>query len=270
MLSNNIQKGADGLLVESFSDVILEDIYTTITTCKKKRCNGNLISNDGFCFSLWLKDGSGDAKPAGINTSHHCDVCHLDQPLGKTTITKELNKKSMFNDSGLGESLITRDLKIAYNLLDKLQQVINETENIKTENKESDNKIICRFENSFDHFIDRIKRQEPQIFKIFDDDKILNFDEMQKQIEISKKRNFELTTILRKVLTSRNFSRVLKFSDISNLTTDPKELSKLNSQKLDQAMTNNSELNVIFYTDSETAAAKAYDKTYMKVFGVAQ
>ena len=276
LLSNNIQNANDGFYVPKYHDGILKEKYTWENSCKKKTCNGQLVDNGKECFSLWKKDGSGEQKKATPMTSQHCDTCFLDQPTrSEYAITKSINKKIMI-DNSIGESSIADDMKFIYFLLEKLDKIeIGSLTKFNAEKTDILEKEIVSFWN-------RIKSQNGTIYKVFDNNKILNFDEIEKQITISKMRNTELSVLLREILTYDNLEILaseLEFLEIivrqNNFCTtkfklvkvyaEPKKLSKINSKKLDDSMRSDMLVDFVFQSKSELLSQIRYDDNFKRI-----
>ena len=121
-----------------------------------------------------------------------------------------------------------------------------------------------------------------ELREVFDNEKILNFEQIDKLLEISKMRNNELSRILRKIFDYDNlailanelkFKETVEFQNSRQITkfdlikeyAEPKELSKINSQKLDSSMKSNFEINQIFQTNSEKMSNMRYNENLEKL-----
>ena len=95
-------------------------------------------------------------------------------------------------------------------------------------------------------------------------------------------RNNELSRILRKIFDYDNlailanelkFKETVEFQNSRQITkfdlikeyAEPKELSKINSQKLDSSMKSNFEINQIFQTNSEKMSNMRYNENLEKL-----
>jgi len=276
LLSYNIQNAKDGLYVPNWHNGILEEKRTNSMQCKKKSCKGKLIRNDtGYCISLWKNDGSGDSKKTTINTCYYCDVCYLDQGLPKTEkIEKSINKNIMI-DNSMGESYILHDMKFVYFLLEKLNQIEEKNTNFHFDKTEI-------LEIKIDRFCNALQNQNETIYKVFDDEKILNFEQIDKLLEISKMRNKELSIILRQIFDYDNlailanelkFKETVEYQNHCSITkfdlikeyAEPKELSKINSQKLDSSMKSIYEIGLLFQTNSELMTNMRYNENFERI-----
>jgi hypothetical protein len=277
LLSNNIQNAKDGFYVQNYHSGVLNEKENYAMYCKKKSCNGKLISNKtGKCISLWKNDGTGDSKKTTNSTCYYCDVCYLDQgfPKAEPTIKKSINENIM-NDSSIGESRIIKDMKFVYFLLEKLNQIEEKNTNFHFDKTDV-------LEKEIDRFCNTITKQNETIYKVFDDEKILNFDQIENMLEISKMRNKELSRILREIFDYDNliilvneleFKETHERQNATNITNfklvkvyaEPKELSKINSQKLDSSMKSNFQIDEVFQTNSEKMSNMRYNENLEKL-----
>ena len=277
LLSNNIQNAKDGFYVQNWNNGILKVEETYSMQCKKKTCKGKLIRNDtGECISLWKNDGSGDSKKTTNNTSMYCDTCYLDQglPNTKPTIEKSINKKIMFENS-IGESNITKDMKFIYFLLEKLNQIEEKNENFHFDKTDI-------LEKEISNFCNRLTKQNETIYKVFDNSKILSFDEIENQLTISKMRNRELSLLLRRIfdydnlailanelefketIESQNHCSRTEFELIKEYA-EPSKLSKINSEKLNNSMRSNHSVDLVFQSNSELMSMIRYNENFDRI-----
>ena len=277
LLSNNIQNAKDGFYIQNWNNGILKVEETYSMQCKKKTCKGKLISNKtGECISLWKNDGSGDSKKTTINTCYYCEICYLDQgvPKAEPTITKSINENIMI-DNSIGESNIIKNMKFVYFLLEKLNQIEEKNTNFHFDKTEI-------LEKEIDMFCNTLKNQNETIYKVFDNEKILNFKQIDKLLEISKMRNNELSRILRQIFDYDNlailanelkFKETVEFQNSRQITkfdlikeyAEPKELSKINSQKLDSSMKSNFQIDYVFQTNSEKMSNMRYNENFERI-----
>jgi hypothetical protein len=277
LLSNNIQNAKDGFYIQNYHNGIFKDNANLVKTCIKKSCNGELVYNKtGECILLWKNNGTGEPRPTTSKTCYYCNTCYKDQS-GENiveTITKSINENIM-NDSSIGESQIIQDMKFVYFLLEKLNQIEEKNTNFNAEKTDI-------LEHEIDSFCNRLKTQNETIYKVFDNNKILNFDEIEKQLMISKIRNTELSNLLKEILTYDNLillSNELQFNETherqnaTNITNfklvkvyaEPKDLNKLNSQKLDDSMKSDSTVDLIFQSNSELLSQTRYDENFKRI-----
>ena len=269
LLSNNIQNAKDGFY-QNYHDGILKEKLNWNMNCKKKTCNGKLIYNKTKeCISLWKNDGSGDSKKTTIMTCYYCDVCYLDQKSPNIeTRTKSINKNIM-NDNSIGESNIIKDMKFVYFLLEKLNQIEEKNTNFHFDK-------IDILEKEIDQFCNRVKTQNETIYKVFDNSKILNFDEIENQLTISKMRNKELSLLLRQIFDYDNLAILtneLEFKEdieynkleLIKVYAEPKELSKINKQKLDNSLRSNHDVDFVFQSNSELMSMIRYNENFERI-----
>ena len=137
-------------------------------------------------------------------------------------------------------------------------------------------------EKEIELFCNTLKNQNETIYKVFDNEKILNFEQIDKLLEISKMRNNELSRILRKIFdydnlailaNELNFKETVEFQNSRQITkfdlikeyAEPKELSKINSQKLDSSMKSNFQIDYVFQTNSEKMSNMRYNENFERI-----